>query len=157
MRMYLPLNLVVLLRRKPTYSALVTAFVEASRSSAFLGAFIALFYYGVCFARTRAGPKIFSPQLVTPQMMDGGLCVGSGCLACGWSILLEKPARRQEIAFFVAPRALSTLFPRRYRRRHLWRERLVFATSVAIILTTAQAEPRKVRGVFGRLLGRILA
>ena len=156
MRMYLPLNLVIILRRKPVLGSLTTAIVEACRSSAFLGGFIALFYYGVCFARTRAGPRIFSRQTVTPQSMDGGICVGSGCFACGWSILLEKASRRQEIAFFVAPRALATMIPRRYDRRHLWREQLVFAMSVAVILTTAQTNPRRVRGVFGRLLAQVL-
>lgn len=157
MRMYLPLNLLVVLRQRPTYRSVIKAFIEASRSSAFLGTYISLFYYGVCFARTRVGPKIFSRQTVTPQMMDSGLCVGSGCIACGWSILVEKPARRLEIAFFVVPRALATMFPRQYDRRYLWKEQLVFATSVAIVLTTAQVQPGMVRGVFGRLLGRLLA
>jgi hypothetical protein len=33
---------------------------------------------------------------VTPMMWDSGLCVGAGCLMCGWSILVEKTRKRQE-------------------------------------------------------------
>jgi hypothetical protein len=38
-------------------------------------------------------------------------------MMCGWSILIEKARRRQEIAFFVAPRAAATLLPRRYEEK----------------------------------------
>ena len=114
-KMYLPLSILVFLRRKPTLATAWKALQEASRSSAFLGTFVALFYYGVCLARRRVGPKILPG--VKPQQWDGGLSVSVGCLLCGTSILLEKPQRRREIAFFVAPRALATLFPRRYDRR----------------------------------------
>ncbi|KAL9624448.1 MAG: hypothetical protein Q9160_001411 [Pyrenula sp. 1 TL-2023] len=116
MRMYLPLQLFLRLRHASVKS-LAQAIIGASQSSAFLGSFVALVYYGVCLARTRLGPKLFSRKTVTPQMWDGGLCVLSGCLLCGWSILLEKRSRRMEIAFFVAPRALATVVPRRYDRK----------------------------------------
>jgi len=117
MRMYLPLNILMLFRRKPSKRSASRAFSEASRSSAFLAGFIALFYYGVCCARTRIGPKLFSSKTVTPMMWDSGICIGTGCFMCGWSILLENASRRQEIAFFVAPRALGTIIPRRYYRK----------------------------------------
>ena len=114
-RMYFPLNFLMLIRRRTMgrRRALATL-LDASRSSAFLGAFVALFYYGVCLARTRLGPKVVDRKTITPMQWDGGLCVGAGCLLCGWSILLEKASRRQELASFVAPRALATVFPRRY-------------------------------------------
>ena len=110
---YLPLQL-LMKTRKPSIRALRRALVDAMRSSAFLGAFVGLFYYGVCLSRTRLGPMIFSSEKVTPMMWDQGLCVGAGCLLCGWSILIEAEKRRQEVAFFVAPRAASTVLPRRY-------------------------------------------
>ena len=117
-RMYLPLRLLMLLRqRKLTKRRLVKSFLDASRSSAFLGAFIAFFYYGVCLARTRIGPRIFDQKTISPMQWDSGLCVRAGCLLCGWSILLEKPSRRQELACFVGPRALATVFPRRYEKK----------------------------------------
>ena len=113
--MYLPLQLLVR-ARKPSTKAFRLALKDAIRSSAFLGAFISLFYYSVCLSRTRIGPKIFSPETITPMMWDQGLCVGAGCVMCGWSIFLETPKRRQEVAFFVAPRAAATIFPRQYSR-----------------------------------------
>ncbi|KAI9720516.1 MAG: hypothetical protein M1828_005687 [Chrysothrix sp. TS-e1954] len=156
MYMYLPLNLLVLARRDDARRASFKALLEASQSSAFLGAFVSLFYYGVCLARTRIGPNVLGHQTVTPMTWDGGLAVANGCALCGWSIMFEKAARRQEVAYFVAPRALATIFPRRYERRLMRREQFAYALSIAIILTAAKNDPGRVRGVFGRLLQRIL-
>ena len=114
--MYLPLQLLVKARH-PSLKALKSALKDAVRSSAFLGAFISMFYYSVCLSRTLLGPRIFNQMSITPTMIDSGLCVGAGCIMCGWSILLEAEKRRQEIAFFVAPRAVATILPRRYERK----------------------------------------
>ncbi|KAK5045989.1 hypothetical protein LTR84_008775 [Exophiala bonariae] len=156
LELYLPLQ--VLSRvRTPKFDVILDAFKAAVRSSSFLAAFVSLFYYAVCLSRTRLGPKLFSPKTVTPQMWDSGLCVLAGCLACGWSILLEKPNRRQEIAFFVAPRALATVLPRVYDKKHRRREQVVFATSMAVVLTSVQSgELNNVRGVLGKLLRGIM-
>lgn len=110
---YLPLQLLVKARR-PSIRAFNRACKEAVRSSAFLGTFVGLFYYGVCLSRTRLGPRVFSRETVTPLMWDSGLCVRAGCILCGWSILIEAGKRRAELAMFVAPRALATLLPREY-------------------------------------------
>lgn len=113
----LPLQLLLRARSKQPVAAFNRAVKDATRSSTFLALFISMFYYSVCLARTRLGPKLFSPKTVTPLMWDSGLCVGAGCVMCGWSILAEVPQRRQEIASFVAPRAAATLLPRRYDRK----------------------------------------
>lgn len=127
---------------------------SASLSSSFLATFISLFYYGVCLARTRLGPRLFPS--VSPQAWDSGLCVLAGCLACGWSILLEEPARRYEIAQFMAPRAMATLLPRVYDRREQWKEKVVFATSVAIVMGgVVDGGAVHVKGVLGRVLGGV--
>ncbi|CAD6585605.1 MAG: hypothetical protein ASARMPRED_002204 [Alectoria sarmentosa] len=110
---YLPLQLLVK-ARNPSFMAFRRACEEAVRSSAFLGAFVGLFYYGVCLSRTRLGPSIFSRETITPMMWDSGLCVGAGCVLCGWSTLIEAEKRRMELALFIAPRALATLLPRDY-------------------------------------------
>ncbi|KAK4947561.1 hypothetical protein LTR10_013506 [Elasticomyces elasticus] len=156
MEIYIPLQLLARIR-SPNMKSALEGIKAATRSSSFLAAYTALVYYGICLARTRLGPKVFSRKTVTPQMWDSGLCVLAGCLACGWSILLEKPSRRQEVAFFVAPRALATLLPRVYDRQYRIREQAVFATSVALVLTTLKAgNERNVRGVLGRVLGSIM-
>ena len=112
MIMYLPLQLLVK-ARKPSLRAFIHASRDATRSSAFLGAFISSFYYSVCLSRTLIGPKI----LPRPMVWDRGLCIASGCITCGWSIFIEVEKRRQEIAAFVAPRAAAILFPRRYSEK----------------------------------------
>lgn len=114
---YLPLQLGLRLLRKRSLPVIIRAAKDAVRSSAFLAAFVSIFYYSVCLARTRLGPKLFDSKTVTPMMWDSGLCVGAGCLLCGWSILVENAQKRQEIALFVAPRAAATLLPRQYDKQ----------------------------------------
>ena len=167
-KVYFPLQLFVLIRRlmktgRPgvrlrglTRQDLMVAVKDATRRSSFLGAFIAFFYYGVCLSRTRLGPKVFSRKTITPQMWDSGLCVLSGCLLCGLSILVEESKRRLEIVLFVLPRAAATWFPRRYLPEHRWKEHLAFALSAAVVMTAAQEDHRRVRGVLGRVLHRVL-
>jgi hypothetical protein len=114
--MYLPFQLLVKMRH-PSFKALESSIREAAQSSAFLGTFVGLFYYFVCLSRTQLGPRIFSQKVITRQMWDSGLCVGAGCVACGWSVLLEKAKRRSELALFVAPRAAAVFLPRRYDKK----------------------------------------
>jgi hypothetical protein len=152
---YLPLNLALVVRH-PNPRALRRALLSAARSSAFLGTFITLFYYGVCLTRTRVGPHILGTTPAARQSLDGGCCIGAGCVLCGWSILLEQPARRKDMALFVAPRALATLFPRRYARDKQWRETLVFAASTAVVFTCVLERPQRVRGFFGGVLEGVL-
>ncbi|KAI0831600.1 hypothetical protein F5Y06DRAFT_201126 [Hypoxylon sp. FL0890] len=150
---YLPLNI---LARKKNLKGFRTAILSAARSSSFLAAFITLFYYGVCLARTRLGPHIIGKDTHCRQTIDAGLCVGSGCFLCGWSVLIEKLARRKELALFVAPRAMATLLPRRYTLDKQWRETFIFAFSTAVVFTCARENPKRLRGVLGKVLGSVL-
>ncbi|KAF7559710.1 hypothetical protein G7046_g4420 [Stylonectria norvegica] len=152
---YFPVALALKLRN-PSRKAFMQALSSSSRSATFLGAFITLFYYGVCLARTRIGPHIIGKDIAGRQHIDGGICVGAGCFLCGWSVLIETAARRKDMALFVAPRALATVVPRRYSLDKQWRETLVFAASTAVVFTCIAENPRKVRGVFGRMLGMVV-
>jgi hypothetical protein len=152
---YFPLNL-LLTAKNPSINALKQALKSSARSSAFLAAFIALYYYGICLHRTRLGPKILGTETHIRQQIDSGICIAGGCVLCGWSVLIENPSRRKELGLFVAPRALATLFPRRYLMEHQWRERLAFAMSTAVVFTCVKERPERVRGVLGRLLKRVL-
>ncbi|KAJ4025178.1 hypothetical protein NW752_002646 [Fusarium irregulare] len=157
MATYLPLTLALALRN-PSRKALRRAIVSSCRSSSFLATFITLFYYGVCLSRTRIGPQLPGGTTIERrQHMDSGVCVGTGCLLCGWSILIETEGRRKDIALFVAPRALATVLPRRYSLDKEWRERLVFAVSTAIVFTCVSENPDRVRGVFGKMLKMVLS
>lgn len=155
-KVYMPLQLIGLVRRRPDMQVVRKALRDLARSSTFLATFVTSFYYTVCLARTRLGPKLFSRSVVTPQMWDAGLCVFAGCLTCGWSVLLEQASRRQELSLFVAARALSTLLPRFYDRAHQRREQLVFASCVTVVMTAAK-NGGPVRGAFGRLLKSVMS
>ncbi|KAK5806068.1 hypothetical protein VI817_000326 [Penicillium citrinum] len=139
---YIPLQIVLRLRGLKSPAVIIRAISEGAQSSAFLASFVSLFYYGVCLSRTRLGPKIFDKNTVTPQMWDSGLCVGAGCLMCGWSVLVEKARKRQELALFVAPRAAATVLPRLYDKKYYYREHIAFATSAAILITCLRERPR---------------
>lgn len=149
---YLPLALALQLRR-PRRSSVRAAVASATRSSAFLGTFVALFYYGVCLGRTRIGPRVWGRDAECRQRIDGGYCVAVGCFLCGWSVLIETAGRRRDMALFVAPRAMATLLPRQYRMEVRWRERLAFAASTAVVFTCAMEKPGRVRGMLGGILG----
>ncbi|KAI6714153.1 integral membrane protein [Diplocarpon mali] len=153
---YLPLNL-ILATRKPSQKRFKSAVISSARSSTFLGTFIALYYYGICFTRSRAGPRILGASSSSYQQIDGGTCIGGGCALCGWSVLIENESRRKELGLFVAPRALATLFPRRYLEENQWRETLAFAVSTAVVFTCVSEKPSRVRGVLGKLLKKVLS
>lgn len=152
---YLPLALAFKLR-KPTQKNIVFAFLSAARSSAFLGTFIMLFYYGVCLGRTRVGPHIIGKDIPSRQKIDSGVCVGTGCFLCGWSVLIETASRRKDMALFVAPRALATVVPRKYPIEKQWRESMIFSASAAVVMTCVLENPKRVRGVLGGLLNMIM-
>lgn len=152
---YLPLNLLLVLRN-PSPASLKGAIKSALRSSTFLAAFIAFFYYGVCLARTRLGPKILGTSLVARRQLDSGLCVSAGCALCGWSILLENAGRRKDISLFVVPRALATLLPRRYDWEKRQRETIAFAAATTVVFTCIRERPQRVRGVLGKVLRAVL-
>jgi hypothetical protein len=153
---YLPLALVLQLRKKPSRHSLGRALVSASRSSVFLATYITLFYYGVCLARTRVGPFVVGKDIKARQKLDSGICVGTGCVLCGWSILFETVSRRKDMGLFVAPRALSTVVPREYPVEKQWCETLAFASSTAVVFTCVLENPKRVRGVLGGILGYVL-
>lgn len=152
---YLPLALTLQIRN-PSKKGLVRAFLSASRSSAFLATYITLFYYGVCLGRSRVGPHIVGKDAAGRQRIDGGICVGTGCFLCGWSILVETVSRRKDMSLFVAPRALGTVVPRQYAVEKQWRETLIFAASSAVVLTCVAENPKRVRGVLGRVLSMVM-
>ncbi|KAI9055549.1 hypothetical protein LZ554_000496 [Drepanopeziza brunnea f. sp. 'monogermtubi'] len=153
---YLPLNL-LLTARNPSSKGLKHALKSSARSSAFLSTFIALYYYGICFTRSRVGPLILGTSTSARQQIDGGMCIGGGCALCGWSVLIENEARRKELGLFVAPRALATLLPRRYLMENQWRETLAFAASTAVVFACVHENPVRVRGVLGKLLNQVLS
>lgn len=153
---YLGLNMLRFIRpRRPQPAALLRAVLGAARSSTFLGLFVGLFWYALCAIRTRLAPLLLLLLPALRRVDLENLAVKAGCALCGWSILAENRARRTEIVFFVLPRALALACPRRYPRELRWVETAAFAASTGVVLAALDARPQRVRGMLGRLLGRI--
>lgn len=91
-------------------------FINAiSRSSAFLATFIGTVWSTICLSRTILGPRLF-PNL-SHQTIDGPFGgVALGCIACCFSLYIERGKRRGEIALYVLPRAIRTLFKESWLR-----------------------------------------
>ena len=88
-----------------------------------------------------------------------------GCLLCGWSILLESPKRRGEMALYVAPRAMATVLPvpesasiregTESGRKRL--ESIAFAVSLAVLMTASKYGGKdSVRGFIGGTLKKLM-
>ncbi|RKF77716.1 putative integral membrane protein [Golovinomyces cichoracearum] len=155
LKTYLPLNL-ILVARNPSIKTMKRAIKSAIRSSAFLGTFIALFFYGICLARSRIGPYILGTSTESRQKIEAGINIGGGCLLCGWSVLVENPSRRRELGLFVAPRAMATIMPRTYSLKNQWKETLAFSLSTAVVFTAVTEKPNRVRGLLGKILQVVL-
>ncbi|KAK9370812.1 hypothetical protein V1509DRAFT_614799 [Lipomyces kononenkoae] len=161
---YAPLNMALLVRsrRRLDVQNLRNALFSACRSSSFLGMFVALAWYSVCFARTRAGPYFF-PK-VKRLRWDDTLGPALGSFMCGWSVLLENPKRRGELALFVAPRAIGAFIPEDFDRFHEYSECAAFAIAYAVLFSAARASTSgflrtnnvRPRGVVGNALMTVL-
>lgn len=155
MKIYGPLNAFMLLfpGKQSMRARVLRAIKASSRSSAFLGTFIALCWYGVCLSRTRLLPKLFPDVPKTRWDDTVGPLVGS--LLCGLSSLVDSPSRRKELALFVAPRALGTVVSAEPTRKNLRIESLVFSISMAVLVAYLKSDPKKVRGIFGKGLPQV--
>ena len=113
--MYVPIQLAVKLR-STSQKNLQTVVVDASRSSLFLATFISVFYYSVCLSRTIIGPRLLRRNAESHQRLDSGLCIGAGCVSCGWGILFEDSRKVSEVSLFMAPKAVGLALPKSYKR-----------------------------------------
>jgi len=107
------------------------------RSSAFLGSFVGIVHLFICLMRN-----------LRPGDESTGVLLG--CAMCGTSVFLEKPKRRLDLALYVAPMALQSLW-RRVGSGLLrgWRipgfEILIYSISLASVTRTLKETPEHVR------------
>jgi len=88
---------------------LIPTLLGVMRSATFLSAFVQLMWLGVCSTRTFLLARLF--PWISHDYFDGPYgCVFVASLACGSSIWIENPRRRGEIALYVLPRAIRTVF-----------------------------------------------
>jgi hypothetical protein len=95
------------------------------KSSLFLAVYVAVFRYLLCFTKNTRG------------VVDRWNLIISS-FVCGFAILFEHKSRQSELAFYMVPRALESLYnmlaKRGYAKHVKNGEVLVFALSMALIM-----------------------
>jgi len=86
-----------------------------------------------------------------------------GAFMCGFSVLIEKPHRRAEMALYVLPRALYSMWSRVMtgswglnRKVEMTGEALMYAVSMSVLLTGIAWNREMVRPSMQGLLGWML-
>ncbi|KAJ7630946.1 hypothetical protein FB45DRAFT_552499 [Roridomyces roridus] len=151
---YLPVQFLPILLSRPSSlldpGRVLEALVGALRSATFLSAFVASYWYSVCFTRTLFLAKLFPS--ISHDFWDGPLGgVLAGSLLCGSSIWIENGRRRGEMALYVLPRAVRSLLPNSWVRTNslyaVMGERIAFVLSLSALLTAANHHPHILRGL----------
>lgn len=109
------------------------------KSSLFLAVYVAVFRYLLCFTKNFRG-KIDRWNVLISSFF------------CGFAILFEHKSRRGELAFYMVPRALESLYNMLVKRgyaKHIRNgEVLVFALSMALIMYCYQNEPQHIKPAY---------
>ncbi|KAF9175424.1 hypothetical protein BGX21_004029 [Mortierella sp. AD011] len=141
----------------------ISTLLSAARSSAFLASYIALTWYGICFWRSRIMPLAsrLRGKEISGDIIDNIYGSLLGSFLCGFSVQIEKPHRRAEMALYVLPRAMYSMwsrimFGRLSRKTEIAGETLMFATSMCVLLTGMMWGQDMVRPSMRGLLGWML-
>lgn len=140
--------------------------LAALRSATFLSAFVASYWFAVCFTRSLVLAKYL--PFISHNFWDGPLgCMLAGSLLCGSSIWIENGKRRGEMALYVMPKALRACLPDNWvkvgsrrariversacRLAHLLISntinRVIIIFSISSLLTAAVHRPESLRGL----------
>ncbi|KAG0021604.1 hypothetical protein BGZ81_008847 [Podila clonocystis] len=137
--------------------------LATARSSAFLASYIALIWYGICTWRSKVMPLTMklTGRRYTSNVIDNIYGPLLGCFMCGFSVLIEKPHRRAEMALYVLPRAMYSMWSRVMsgrlsRRVEATGEALMYAVSMSVLLTGMKWKREMVRPSMQGLLGWML-
>ncbi|KAF9092035.1 hypothetical protein BGX23_004675 [Mortierella sp. AD031] len=137
--------------------------LATARSSAFLATYIALIWYGICTWRSKVMPLTMklTGRRYTSNTIDYIYGPLLGAFMCGFSVLVEKPHRRAEMALYVLPRAIYSMWSRVMsgrlsRRVEMTGEALMYAVSMSVLLTGIRWKREMVRPSMQGLLGWML-
>ncbi|KAI8597986.1 hypothetical protein EDD21DRAFT_310030 [Dissophora ornata] len=169
---YLPVHLLpVLLSPKAFFKKLeanpvstaASTLLATARSSAFLATYISMTWYGICFWRSRVMPLFMklTGRQYTSNVVDRTWGPLLGSFLCGFSVLIEKPHRRAEMALYVLPRAMYSMWSRVMsgrlsRKVEVTGEALMYAISMSVLLTGMVWKRDMVRPSMQGLLGWML-
>ncbi|KAG2202134.1 hypothetical protein INT47_008106 [Mucor saturninus] len=133
------------------------------RSSTFLGTYIAIIWYSICFVRTRFGHQVLG---VNQSRLDNTLGPLLGSMLCGLSLLVESKHRRGEMTLYVVPRALFSLTERLlspHQKGRWWEymvaefgENVTFAASLMVLMSAVFRDKSMVRPSIRGLMSWIL-
>ncbi|KAJ3263186.1 hypothetical protein HDU77_011134 [Chytriomyces hyalinus] len=122
-------------------------------SSAFLTAYVGIYMAGICGVR----------NLVKYEWMHQDhkiMYYILGCIASGTSILMEKKPRRAELAMYVLPKGLQSLFLVMQRRRWIYHvpgsETALSCLSFGVLMTFYQLEPQALSPLLVRILDKVI-
>ncbi|KAF9339932.1 hypothetical protein BGZ91_004163 [Linnemannia elongata] len=137
--------------------------LATARSSAFLATYIALIWYGICTWRSKVMPITMrvTGKRYTSNVVDYIYGPLLGAFMCGFSVLVEKPHRRAEMALYVLPRAIYSMWSRIMagrlsRKVEMTGEALMYAVSMSVLLTGMRWNREMVRPSMQGLLGWIV-
>ncbi|KAF9930591.1 hypothetical protein FBU30_000294 [Linnemannia zychae] len=144
-------------------STVSSTLLATARSSAFLATYIALIWYGICTWRSKVMPITMklTGKRYTSNVVDYIYGPLLGSFLCGFSVLIENPRRRAEMALYVLPRAIYSMWSRVMagrlsRRVEMTGEVLMYALSISVLLTGMRWKREMVRPSMQGLLGWIL-
>ena len=108
-------------------------------SSVFLGVYVAVFRYLLCVSKNTRG-KVDRWNMIIASFF------------CGFAILFEARGRRSELALYLVPRALESLYnmmAAKGKVRHFqYAEVLVFALCMSLIMYCYQNEPEQIKPAY---------
>ncbi|KAJ3295558.1 hypothetical protein HDU79_008905 [Rhizoclosmatium sp. JEL0117] len=124
-------------------------------SSTFLSSYVGIYMTGICLVRNLVRQRILQKDYKIFYYL-------LGCLASGLSILIEKKGRRAELAMYVLPKGLQSLFLVCQRRKWVCHipgsETALCCLSMAVLMGMYQNEPANVSPlvvkVFDKVIGR---
>ncbi|KAJ6495454.1 hypothetical protein C8R45DRAFT_1095086 [Mycena sanguinolenta] len=142
---------------------LVRSGLGSVRSSAFLGAFVVIYQGSTCFkhqafARLMASPlaRALLPQPVIDLFISKGSFWVTGFLA-GLASLVEEERRRAELAMYVLPKGLESVWIAAKGRGLVfrtgnWGESALTGLAMAMVMSTYQNDPEHLSGLVRRIL-----
>ncbi|KAF9132466.1 hypothetical protein BGW39_000103 [Mortierella sp. 14UC] len=144
-------------------ATLSSTLMATARSSAFLATYIALIWYGICTWRSKVMPITMklTGRRYTSNVVDYIWGPLLGAFMCGFSVLVEKPHRRAEMALYVLPRAIYSMWSRVMsgrlsRKVEMGGEAIMYAISMSVLLTGIRWKREMVRPSMQGLLGWML-
>ncbi|KAJ3162027.1 hypothetical protein HDU86_005725 [Geranomyces michiganensis] len=153
---YASLNLVpmVLLKMKSFLRRPVPltkhALFNAGRSSVFFATFVASYQFYACRYRDLVKANIIPGDSRYAYWLFG--------LLAGGSIFIEQRSRRSDLAIYVLPRAIESLYTvmrhRNFAPRIKYFEIFMFSMGMGCIISFFQTEPKAVSGVLQRIIRR---